>query len=55
MCIRDRCLVAVLHTLETTQNDYQVLEEFGKNANFSTEDAPDLWTAPDDCNVFPEI
>ena len=45
----------VLHTLETTQNDYQVLEEFGKNANISTEDAPDLWTAPDGCNIFPEI
>ena len=44
----------VLNTLETTQNDYQVLEQFGRNAHISTEDAPDLWTAPDDCNVFPE-
>ena len=45
----------VLHTLETTQNDHQVLEEFRKSAHISTEDVPDLWTAPDDCNVFPEI
>ena len=45
----------VLNTLETTQNDFRVLEEFGRNAHISTEDGPDLWTAPDDCNVFPEI
>ena len=45
----------VLNTLETTQNDYQVLEEFGRNAHTSAEDGPDLWTAPDGCNVFPEI
>ena len=45
----------VLRTLETTQNDYQVLEEFGRNAHISPEDGPDLWTAPDGCNVFPEL
>ena len=45
----------VLNTLETTQNDYQVLEEFDENAHISAEDGPDLWTAPDGCNVFPEI
>jgi choline-sulfatase len=44
----------VLHALETTQNDYKVLEEFSRNTRISTEDAPDLWTAPDGCNVFPE-
>ena len=45
----------VLQTLETTQNDFQVLEEFGRKAHISTEDGPDLWTAPNDCNIFPEI
>ena len=45
----------VLRTLETTQKDYQVLEEFGGNAHISTEDAPDLWTAPEVCNILPEI
>ena len=44
----------VLHTLETTQNDYKVIEEFSGNTRPSTEDAPDLWTAPDGCNIFPE-
>ena len=45
----------VLRTLETTQNDDQVLEEFDRSARISTKDSPDLWTAPADCNVFPEI
>ena len=45
----------VLRTLETTQNDDQVLEEFGRSARISTKDPPDRWTAPADCNVFPEV
>ena len=45
----------VLNTLQTTQIDYQVLEEFGKHTRVSKEEAPDLWTAPEGCNVFPEI
>ena len=62
--IRDALLVevsadwsgeTVLRTLETAQNDDRVLEEFGKQAHISTGDAPDRWTAPNDCNVFPEI
>ena len=52
---RDWSGETVLNTLETTQNDHQVLEGFGRNAHLSTEDGPDLWTAPDDCNVFPEV
>ena len=45
----------VLRTLETTQNDHQVLEDFARSARASTEHVPDRWTAPDGCNVFPEI
>ena len=45
----------VLQTLETTRDDYRVLEEFGRNARISTEGTPDLWTAPQGCNVFPEL
>ena len=45
----------VLQTLETTGDDYRVLEEFGRNARISTEGTPDLWTAPQGCNVFPEL
>ena len=45
----------VLNTLETTQNDYQVLESFGRNSRVSTEVVSERWTAPDGCNVFPEI
>ena len=45
----------VLRTLATTRNDYRVLEEFAGNARISPETAPDVWTAPDGCNVFPEM
>ncbi len=45
----------VLRALETAQNDSKVLEDFSRKARKSTEDAPDLWTAPDGCNIFPEV
>jgi choline-sulfatase len=45
----------VLRTLDATQNDYQILEDFAKSARIPAQDVPDRWTAPDGCNVFPEI
>ena len=45
----------VLRTLETTQYDSQVLEEFRTNSHASAEVVPERWTAPEGCNVFPEM
>jgi choline-sulfatase len=45
---------AVLRTLEATQRDRQILEQFHQNARPATDDPPDRWTAPDGCNIFPE-
>ena len=44
----------VLRTLEAAQEDYHILEQFRRNARTYAGDAPDRWTAPNGCNVFPE-
>jgi len=50
---------AVLRRTETATHDRQILEMFHQktqhSSHSSADDPPDRWTAPDGCNIFPEI
>ena len=50
---------AVLRRTETATHDRQILEMFHQKTQHSrrspADDLPDRWTAPDGCNIFPEI
>jgi len=41
-------------SLERLNHDRGVLQQWARNAEVSSGDPPDRWTAPDGCNVFPE-
>jgi len=46
----------VLDTLKTADQDQKILAEYNQHASLSTkDDVLDRWTAPDGCNVFPEV
>lgn len=45
----------VLNTIQMLQNDHQIIRVFQKNARIAKGDPPDRWTAPDGCNIFPEV
>ncbi len=45
----------ILRILHAAQTDRKVLTEYRRRACMSTGDPPDRWTAPDRCNLFPEL
>ena len=57
--LKDWSSEAVLRRTEIATHDRQILEMFHQKTQHSrrspADDLPDQWTAPDGCNIFPEI